>query len=163
MEGRDTWEWPPITLPACLPPLSPGLTLHAPFVVGDKIVPIIQGWGGEGITLCCGSIKVTRLFFSMKLSIQLHKKIHSGSWFPSSPGAIDHHHGWPGQSLGCSCTGQILSRHAGGATGATRLGQDMSGAGEQILAGQVGDLIQVGSSGKSQGNKQMTRQRRGQL
>ena len=93
----------------------------------------------------------------------IKRGLHSGSWFPSSAGSIDHHHGWPGQSLVCSCTGQILSRHAGGATGATRLGQDMSGAGGQILAGQVGDLIQVCSSGKSKGNKQMTRQRRGQL
>ena len=85
VEGRDTWEWPPITLPACLPP--PGLTLHAPFVGGDKIVPIIQGRAGRYHSQLRDLLKA----FFIKLSIQLHQKRSIqdlGSHRPRGPSII---------------------------------------------------------------------------
>ena len=113
MEGRDTWEWPPITLPACLPPLSPGLTLHAPFVVGDKIVPIIQGWGGEGgrVSLSVAGSSDKVFFYEVVHSTVSKKSIQDlGSHRPQGPSIIIM--GGLG-SLWLLVLRQILSRHAG--------------------------------------------------
>ena len=142
----------PITLLACQPPLSPGLTLHAPFVGGDKIVPIIQGWAGGYLS----QLRDLLRDFFIKLSIQLHQKRSIqdlGSHRPPGPSIIIM--GGLASSLWCA-------RARGKSYRDTQVGQADSGktcrrAGEQILAGQAGDLIQVGPSGKSRGNKQMTR------